>query len=104
SRRRHTRSKRDWSSDVCSSDLDEPRVGDGGVGGEEFDEVHHPALVFEDLFDRAFLTGGPRQHPFIADGDLQAGHEEGGLPGTGEIGRASCRDGAEIGVLAWWGE
>src|SRR5207249_8958329 len=24
SRRRHTRSKRDWSSDVCSSDLDEP--------------------------------------------------------------------------------
>src|SRR5699024_11525408 len=30
SRRRHTRSKRDWSSDVCSSDLaddDEPTVG-----------------------------------------------------------------------------
>src|SRR5699024_11771702 len=24
SRRRHTRSKRDWSSDVCSSDLDRP--------------------------------------------------------------------------------
>src|SRR5699024_12203930 len=24
SRRRHTRSKRDWSSDVCSSDLFEP--------------------------------------------------------------------------------
>src|SRR5699024_11964250 len=24
SRRRHTRSKRDWSSDVCSSDLDAP--------------------------------------------------------------------------------
>src|SRR5699024_11521737 len=29
SRRRHTRSKRDWSSDVCSSDLlaDEPGAG-----------------------------------------------------------------------------
>src|SRR5699024_11731235 len=25
SRRRHTRSKRDWSSDVCSSDLDDQR-------------------------------------------------------------------------------
>src|SRR6266513_3067893 len=25
SRRRHTRSKRDWSSDVCSSDLPRPR-------------------------------------------------------------------------------
>src|SRR5699024_9921652 len=29
SRRRHTRSKRDWSSDVCSSDLGQP-VGDRG--------------------------------------------------------------------------
>src|SRR5207249_8216404 len=28
SRRRHTRSKRDWSSDVCSSDLDEAPAGD----------------------------------------------------------------------------
>src|SRR5699024_12078884 len=26
SRRRHTRSKRDWSSDVCSSDLSSPRA------------------------------------------------------------------------------
>src|SRR5699024_11653028 len=26
SRRRHTRSKRDWSSDVCSSDLSSPSV------------------------------------------------------------------------------
>src|SRR5699024_11723606 len=30
SRRRHTRSKRDWSSDVCSSDL-EPVQGEAGV-------------------------------------------------------------------------
>src|SRR2546428_10513262 len=29
SRRRHTRSDRDWSSDVCSSDLDRP-AGRGG--------------------------------------------------------------------------
>src|SRR5207249_5999814 len=33
SRRRHTRSKRDWSSDVCSSDL--CAVGGGDVGGVE---------------------------------------------------------------------
>src|SRR5699024_12014697 len=25
-RRRHTRSQRDWSSDVCSSDLERPRI------------------------------------------------------------------------------
>src|SRR3989440_8006693 len=31
SRRRHTRSDRDWSSDVCSSDLQPPAVGGGRV-------------------------------------------------------------------------
>src|SRR6478672_12488799 len=33
SRRRHTRSDRDWSSDVCSSDLrrDRPRAGRAGA-------------------------------------------------------------------------
>src|SRR5207249_9535906 len=29
SRRRHTRSKRDWSSDVCSSDLGSGRISSG---------------------------------------------------------------------------
>src|SRR5699024_12008462 len=28
SRRRHTRSKRDWSSDVCSSDLEASRISE----------------------------------------------------------------------------
>src|SRR5438067_7298472 len=32
SRRRHTRSKRDWSSDVCSSDLSIARAGATGNG------------------------------------------------------------------------
>src|SRR5256884_3472646 len=31
SRRRHTRCSRDWSSDVCSSDLPEPEAGPGEV-------------------------------------------------------------------------
>src|SRR5258707_3872825 len=31
SRRRHTRYWRDWSSDVCSSDLKAEPAGDGGV-------------------------------------------------------------------------
>src|SRR5690606_40369115 len=33
SRRRHTRFSRDWSSDVCSSDLDAGVAGAGGVWG-----------------------------------------------------------------------
>src|SRR5690606_39693925 len=32
SRRRHTRFSRDWSSDVCSSDLDEVAVYDPNIG------------------------------------------------------------------------
>src|SRR5699024_11733113 len=53
SRRRHTRSKRDWSSDVCSSDLDPyGEIGTGGpflcpMAGREEREPHlenaHPA-------------------------------------------------------------
>src|SRR2546429_2141271 len=51
SRRRHTRCSRDWSSDVCSSDLREDRVdaqfrhadedeaGEGGRGHPESDVV-----------------------------------------------------------------
>src|SRR5437868_13157643 len=35
SRRRHTRSKRDWSSDVCSSDLREAVEGVDAVLGQE---------------------------------------------------------------------
>src|SRR5207249_9283338 len=35
SRRRHTRSKRDWSSDVCSSDLALGQTLGGGIDGDE---------------------------------------------------------------------
>src|SRR2546422_9105948 len=39
SRRRHTRCSRDWSSDVCSSDLDGPRdLGGGKRGGRDLVE------------------------------------------------------------------
>src|SRR5699024_12009931 len=38
SRRRHTRSKRDWSSDVCSSDL---RTGPRGARGAEAAQDRH---------------------------------------------------------------
>src|SRR5699024_11894228 len=48
SRRRHTRSKRDWSSDVCSSDLtfgcNKARAWDGEIGEQlALAVVHHGA-------------------------------------------------------------
>src|SRR5438067_13769500 len=48
SRRRHTRSKRDWSSDVCSSDLPRiaDRVGEGDfVGFMSNLNLPHPKLL-----------------------------------------------------------
>src|SRR6266536_5560360 len=39
SRRRHTRSTRDWSSDVCSSDLEQP----GRAGGVRLVEAPPPS-------------------------------------------------------------
>src|SRR5690606_40220613 len=39
SRRRHTRFSRDWSSDVCSSDLEIPQRGDGEQREEDLDDA-----------------------------------------------------------------
>src|SRR5699024_11497156 len=57
SRRRHTRSKRDWSSDVCSSDLVQLRALIQG----QLQEVHSDAIVAEPLVDGDML--GNIAHP-----------------------------------------
>src|SRR5699024_12186406 len=46
SRRRHTRSKRDWSSDVCSSDLEIAKVYFTAF----FERVFNNDKSFDDLF------------------------------------------------------
>src|SRR5699024_11989998 len=42
SRRRHTRSKRDWSSDVCSSDLPYAVMRRAGLTPETIQNMYHP--------------------------------------------------------------
>src|SRR5207249_8034590 len=94
SRRRHTRSKRDWSSDVCSSDLiwfrntwswgrDDRRptiVEDGG------------RLVAEHWgLGRMVLAGDGDGTPEALFCDNESNRE---------IGRASCRERVEIWVVA----
>ena len=39
SRRRHTRLVSDWSSDVCSSDLNGNKIWDRTIGGANQDEL-----------------------------------------------------------------
>src|SRR6266508_5459697 len=77
SRRRHTRWPRDWSSDVCSSDL-EPAVvpdrGDPGVNAGGVDGLRILALETEQdgLLTAVTVPGG-------AEGAVQLGGDPGGL-------------------------
>src|SRR2546421_5637702 len=80
SRRRHTRSDRDWSSDVCSSDLAPMTVVDDvppGFGASPFDT----ASPFDIPAPPAFDAGPPPRTPF-----------DDAPPPPFEIGRASCRE------------
>src|SRR5438132_13883895 len=84
SRRRHTRSLCDWSSDVCSSDLSRRRAS-------------------VERIDRridALLRDRPRQHGGrIEVGERGRRRRIGEVVG-GQIGRASCRERVEISVGA----
>src|SRR5687768_18164436 len=97
SRRRHTRCSRDWSSDVCSSDLSagrggaRPGVGEGGGGAAS---VGAADLCGADDLDRGGAgSGGGRGLGLVP----QARHCRSGCI---EIGRASCRERVWIWVVA----
>src|SRR3712207_7201818 len=91
SRRRHTRYWRDWSSDVCSSDLD---VGDDHdhTGGDEPPEPQRARRgnVDEDADEREDVRVYPERDAGVDD-HPQREHK---------IGRASCRERGEISVVA----
>src|SRR5699024_11962465 len=100
SRRRHTRSKRDWSSDVCSSDL---QTYEGGISRlymfdpltEEKEWVANlPDGVIDSLSwlnqDQLIFTLKTPTKP----GDVWC------LTLSTEIGRASCRERMQIGLGA----
>src|SRR5690625_6157600 len=76
SRRRHTRWPRDWSSDVCSSDLNTL---------SPLDRVNYEEI---DLFAKLNATEhGRKCH--LKDGDINY------QPMQTQIGRASCRERGE---------
>src|SRR5690606_39333468 len=58
SRRRHTRFSRDWSSDVCSSDLQAPNLSKRG------DATFRSGGVREILMPRPFAPGVPDTRSF----------------------------------------
>src|SRR5690606_41074051 len=92
SRRRHTRFSRDWSSDVCSSDLGRGNISTyskGSRGEWEHDCESGPVRVVIDRSGgrstalRAYVGG---QWRGTATQDL------GVVDAKEEIGRASCRE------------
>src|SRR5690606_40792779 len=91
SRRRHTRLSRDWSSDVCSSDLGLRATGcDFDIrkarpySGYQHFEFEVPLAVNGDAYDRCMVKMGEmRESLKIIEQCLQH------MP---EIGRAACRE------------
>src|SRR5207245_5464679 len=97
SRRRHTRCYRDWSSDVCSSDLTSRdhrstpgRRGSGGTGGGAGKERWGRSLTGSGYWPAALVFN----HPIVLveDGVM--------LIRIRKIGRASCRER----VYMWGGQ
>src|SRR5207302_7011415 len=84
SRRRHTRFSRDWSSDVCSSDLE--TVSDKKVmsGGGKTLELYYMKGTSHNMYNLFVYLP---QHKLAFWGDGYNPPE-----GNEEIGRASCRE------------
>src|SRR5690606_40313632 len=67
-RRRHTRFSRDWSSDVCSSDLDLEGVLDAVVAVDQRPcDVVPPVHVGHRQFDLAPVLDEPLTEPHVAN-------------------------------------
>src|SRR5699024_12053305 len=92
SRRRHTRSKRDWSSDVCSSDLALTHMWRADICA-----TADPAALGL-AGGRLWATGAaglPAGAACAARAQLAPGHKP-----VDQIGRASCRERAESSGVA----
>src|SRR5699024_12554473 len=81
SRRRHTRSKRDWSSDVCSSDLGASEEALIAAGGEANGNDSYGRGA-NGRANAGSASGGGTTVPSGSEPRCQA---------CGPIGRASCR-------------
>src|SRR5207249_6427110 len=99
SRRRHTRSKRGWSSDVCSSDLSyfsgEHHITSQREGGGEDDDgsVQVWKVRQDGTEGRVLLRRADEEGKLKRDAELTR-------DGGPQIGRASCRERVKISEVA----
>src|SRR5690606_40095698 len=98
SRRRHTSFSRDWSSDVCSSDLSGNALDNLMIGGSYDDTMDGGAGrdILVGGIGADTLIGGPGSDMFVYNSIAEKGDV------IKEIGRASCREGVERPGGAVW--
>src|SRR5690606_41186778 len=94
SRRRHTRFSRDWSSDVCSSDLRDNLVIDHPHSNGVWYDVGNVDGVFANNYVEGTQIGFFFE---ISKGVVVAGNVF--VNNAQEIGRASCRERGSLSVV-----
>src|SRR5699024_11989242 len=92
--RQHTRSKRDWSSDVCSSDLEDIKIGDLLMGHDSKPrKVKSLARGRDKMYEiipvkgESFICNEPHVLSLQMSGSYGVYKKD-----EIEIGRASCRE------------
>src|SRR5690606_40720365 len=88
SRRRHTRFSRDWSSDVCSSDLILTRSSARAIVLEEMTTGEALLIIGQRHLIEPGAPPRRKQLPFIARDEIRVQDRL----NTVQIGRASCRE------------
>src|SRR5690606_40509904 len=89
-RRRHTRFSRDWSSDVCSSDLSKSACVTGAYATLSCQAVYRNISLFGILADGSTLLPGQKGAHSDCDHDAIGRHVQHGVEGGNrQIGRAS---------------
>src|SRR5690606_39379216 len=95
SRRRHTRFSRDWSSDVCSSDLQV--FQSAATLRRKLETCELERKTYAEAAQKASQTVGQMQEQLVQSQKLAM------LGQVAEIGRASCRERVEsrVGLGCW---
>src|SRR5438034_1449456 len=103
SRRRHTRSLCDWSSDVCSSDLQPGLdiVNKAGIGAIRDKSMRMTLRLIEGARSRGWRVNTP-ENPAERAGTVSV--ECPHAYEVSQIGRASCRERGEVRVATRRGE
>src|SRR5206468_5383768 len=98
-RRRHTRSDRDWSSDVCSSDL-QPMFAPMYAPGQQFVGAEDSQPGIRDTWDviNQVPTVGAATEDVQGEMRRQEVSVQDRLLEPSQIGRASCRERVEMSV------